>query len=122
MIKKLIVIIAALAMAGCMPYLKQDFKSYTFNGKEVKLGMNADQVREIAGTPTHIEIPDPAPNIGTNTMFTNDVLLSKYSYAARFQPYRECWQYGNLEKGDREQLSITFTKGFITKIRKFTKK
>ena len=119
MIKRIVIIFLLLALIGCTPYLKRDFTSYSFNGKEVKLGMNASEVSEIAGRPTKVTIPEPVSDIRNNTMFAND---PAYMYLSRYQPYREYWQYGSLEDGDKEQIKMTIANGKVTKIRKYTLK
>jgi len=119
MSKRIAIIFLLLALIGCTPYLKRDFTSYSFNGKEVKLGMNASEVREIAGQPTKVTIPEPVSDITGNTMFAND---PAYRYLSRYQTYREYWQYGSLENGDKEQIKITIANGKVKKIRKCTLK
>lgn len=119
MIKRIVIIFLLLALIGCTPYLKRDFTSYSFNGKEVKVGMNASEVSAIAGPPTKVTIPEPVSDIRNNTMFAND---PAYMYLSRYQPYREYWQYGSFESGDKEQIEITIAKGKVTKIRKHTLK
>ena len=122
MIKKLMIIFVLLALTGCLPYVKQNFTSYSFNGQEVTLGMNTDKVREIAGTPAIITIPDPLPNFNTNTMFVIDAAFRYLTNVRPYYQYYQYWQYGSFEDGDKEKLRITFANGIVTKIRKFTKK
>lgn len=117
--KKIMIVLLLTALAGCTPYLKQDFASYSFNGTEVTLGMRASELREIAGPPAKVTLPEPVSDISNNTMFAND---PAYLYLSRYHPYREYWQYGSFEKGDKEQIRITIVNGRVTKIRKCTLK
>lgn len=117
--KRIVIVFLLLALTGCTPYLKRDFTSYSFNGREVKLGMTASEVSEIAGPPVEVTIPEPVSDIRNNTMFAND---PAYLYLSRYHPYREYWQYGSLEKGDKEQIRITIANGKVTKIQKYTLK
>ncbi|MRR16295.1 MAG: hypothetical protein EG826_07545 [Deltaproteobacteria bacterium] len=117
--KKIMIVLLLAALAGCTPYLKQDFTSYSFNGKEVKLGMRAGEVSEIAGPPAKVTIPEPVSDIANNTMFAND---PAYLYLSRHHSSREYWQYGSFERGDKEQIRMTIVNGKVTKIRKCTLK
>jgi len=119
MMKRLVIVFVLLALAGCMPYQRQNLTSYSFAGREVKLGMSADQVREMAGAPTKRTFDEPA-HLGGNTMFSND--LSLKIYMLKTYPYREYWQYGSFEDNDKEEIRITFAGGTVTGIRKCTKK
>lgn len=119
MIKKMIIIFMFAALTGCMPYLTQDFRGYPFNGKEIKVGMSASEVSEIAGQPTKVTLPESLSDITNNTMFANDIV---FIYSSRYQSYREYWLYGSLENGDKEEIKITFTNGRVTRIQKCIKK
>lgn len=119
MAKRLVIVFVLLALTGCMPYLKQDFRSYPFKGKEIKVGMYANEVSEIAGQPTKVTLPESLSDITDNTMFSNDVV---FIYMSRYQSYREYWLYGSFENGDKEQITITLTNGKVTRIQRCTKK
>lgn len=108
---KLLLVALMLVVTGCMPFVRQELTSYSFDGKEVTVGMNANNVRELAGPPTNISRPSAL----SNTLFPGGV----YDNMTRGQQY---WQYGSLKNGGKQQISITFSDGIVTGIDKFTDK